>query len=105
MALFRLVEYQRSPPSESEVGVAEVTTGHQGGTVVDTTLTELGAATGAPVPPAAECGIAIDGCWIHDVSLAQLRASLGVIPQDPTLFRYIASLPVHVGSMHVSSNG
>ena len=31
----------------------------------------------------------IDGRWIHDVPLAELRASLGVIPQDPTLFRCV----------------
>lgn len=33
-----------------------------------------------------EGGIQLDGRWIHDMSLAELRTSMCIIPQDPTLF-------------------
>jgi hypothetical protein len=60
MSLFRLTEYDQVAPPDSDASASEGT-----------------------------CGIRIDGRWIHEVPLAELRASLGVIPQDPTLFRCV----------------
>ena len=87
MSLFRLVEYERCPPAASIVGEAAAAAGAHGGDAVDEALRARAVDSGEAAPSPASCGIAIDGRWIHDVSLSELRASLGVIPQDPTLFR------------------
>jgi ABC-type multidrug transport system fused ATPase/permease subunit len=93
MALFRLAEYdvKHAGPTGSVVvhsgsaaGAGGDGGGHGGGAggvggcAADCAAADLGnGRTG---------GIRIDGRWIDEVSLEELRASLCVIPQDPTLF-------------------
>jgi hypothetical protein len=47
--------------------------------------------------PDPACGVLIDGRWVHDVPLQELRGSLCVIPQEPTLFRCAAQSTQGVG--------
>ncbi len=104
LALFRLVEYERMPPPGCAGGEAianeELSSSIAAVPVATSTVTECS--------PVCLCvwslavgdlisGIRIDGKWIHDVPLQELRASLCVIPQDPTLFRCARVLaPGHV---------
>ena len=67
-ALFRLSEYERSVP-----------------------VTELKA--GQVLNREETIGIRVDGVWIHELPLSALRKSMGIIPQDPTLFRCVSGVP------------
>ena len=88
LALFRLVEYERQPPmAPSSDGTGSRCCSPQC-LVVDCGPLELRCALLCSDGVAdLVSGIRIDGRWIHDVPLQELRASLCVIPQDPTLFR------------------